>query len=151
MAETHGFMKALVEVQSDRILGFTMLGREAGEVIACVQTAMLAGLPYTGLRDAILTHPTMAEKVSVRCLRMSRRTRRQGLPGMSLAAQGPVLGKRPGRSGGEERSCSSCQGFRELVMTCFWHPVINQLRSPVLVFDGDGLALLAVSGARVWA
>ena len=39
-------------------------------------------------------------------------------------------------------------------MTCFWHPVINQLRSPVLVFDGDGLALLAVSGAhkaRVWA
>lgn len=61
MAETHGFMKALVEVQSDRILGFTMLGPEAGEVIAFVQTAMLAGLPYTGLRDAILTHPTMAE------------------------------------------------------------------------------------------
>lgn len=38
-----------------------MLGADAGEVIAVVQTAMLAGLPFTGLRDAILTHPTMAE------------------------------------------------------------------------------------------
>ncbi len=59
--ETHGFMKALVDAQSDRILGFTMLGPEAGEVMAVVQTAMLAGLPYPGLRDAIWTHPTMAE------------------------------------------------------------------------------------------
>ena len=61
MAETRGFMKALVDAQSDRILGFTMLGPEAGEVMAVVQTAMLAGMPYTGLRDAVLTHPTMAE------------------------------------------------------------------------------------------
>jgi pyruvate/2-oxoglutarate dehydrogenase complex dihydrolipoamide dehydrogenase (E3) component len=61
IAETQGFMKALVDAQSDRILGFTMLGPEAGEVMAVVQTAMLAGMPYTGLRDAILTHPTMAE------------------------------------------------------------------------------------------
>jgi Pyridine nucleotide-disulphide oxidoreductase, dimerisation domain/Pyridine nucleotide-disulphide oxidoreductase len=61
IAETHGFMKALVDAQSDRILGFTMLGPEAGEVMAVVQTAMLADMPYPGLRDAILTHPTMAE------------------------------------------------------------------------------------------
>jgi hypothetical protein len=61
IAETQGFMKALVDAQSDRILGFTMLGPEAGEVMAVVQTAMLAGMPYPGLRDAILTHPTMAE------------------------------------------------------------------------------------------
>jgi hypothetical protein len=54
-------MKALVGEVDDRILGFTMIGAEAGEVIAAVQTAILAGLPYTGLRDAILTHPTMAE------------------------------------------------------------------------------------------
>jgi pyruvate/2-oxoglutarate dehydrogenase complex dihydrolipoamide dehydrogenase (E3) component len=59
--ETRGFMKALLDVRSDRILGFTMFGPEAGEVMAVVQTAMLAGLPYTGLRDAILAHPTMAE------------------------------------------------------------------------------------------
>ena len=60
-AETRGCMKALVAADSDRILGFTMLGAEAGEVMAVVQTAMLAGMPYTGLRDAILAHPTMAE------------------------------------------------------------------------------------------
>jgi pyruvate/2-oxoglutarate dehydrogenase complex dihydrolipoamide dehydrogenase (E3) component len=62
--ETRGFMKALVEARTDRILGFTMFGAEAGEVMAVVQTAMLAGLPYTGLRDAILAHPTMAEGLS---------------------------------------------------------------------------------------
>jgi pyruvate/2-oxoglutarate dehydrogenase complex dihydrolipoamide dehydrogenase (E3) component len=59
--EGQGFMKALVVANDDRILGFAMIGAEAGEVVAVVQTAMLAGMPYTGLRDAILTHPTMAE------------------------------------------------------------------------------------------
>ncbi len=59
--ETRGFMKALLDARTDRILGFTMFGPEAGEVMAVVQTAMLAGMPYTGLRDAILAHPTMAE------------------------------------------------------------------------------------------
>jgi pyruvate/2-oxoglutarate dehydrogenase complex dihydrolipoamide dehydrogenase (E3) component len=54
-------MKALIEADGDRILGFTMVGPEAGEVMAVVQMAMLAGLPYSALRDAILTHPTMAE------------------------------------------------------------------------------------------
>jgi pyruvate/2-oxoglutarate dehydrogenase complex dihydrolipoamide dehydrogenase (E3) component len=61
ISETRGFMKALVEAGGDRILGFTMIGAEAGEVMAVVQTAMLAGMPYTGLRDAIIAHPTMAE------------------------------------------------------------------------------------------
>jgi pyruvate/2-oxoglutarate dehydrogenase complex dihydrolipoamide dehydrogenase (E3) component len=60
-SETAGFMKALVEAEGDRILGFAMLGAEAGEVVAVVQTAMLAGLPCTGLRDAIVTHPTVAQ------------------------------------------------------------------------------------------
>ncbi len=58
--ETQGFMKALVG-SDDRILGFTMIGAEAGEVMAAVQTAMLADLPYPRLRDAALAHPTMAE------------------------------------------------------------------------------------------
>jgi pyruvate/2-oxoglutarate dehydrogenase complex dihydrolipoamide dehydrogenase (E3) component len=61
MGETAGFMKVLVEATGDRILGFTMIGPEAGEVMAAVQTAILGGLPYTVCRDAILTHPTMAE------------------------------------------------------------------------------------------
>jgi len=59
--ETAGFMKVLVEAAGDRILGFAMIGPEAGEVMAVVQTAMLGGLPYTVFRDAILAHPTMAE------------------------------------------------------------------------------------------
>jgi pyruvate/2-oxoglutarate dehydrogenase complex dihydrolipoamide dehydrogenase (E3) component len=61
LGETRGFMKALVDARTDRILGFTMFGPEAGEVMAVVQTAILARMPYTGLRDAILAHPTMAE------------------------------------------------------------------------------------------
>ncbi|MBZ9710391.1 mercuric reductase (plasmid) [Mesorhizobium sp. B2-1-8] len=59
--ETTGFMKAIISADDDQILGFVMVGPEAGEVMATVQTAMLAGLPYTHLRDAILAHPTMAE------------------------------------------------------------------------------------------
>ncbi len=61
LSETRGFMKALVEADGDRILGFTMFGVEAGEVLAAVQVAMAGGLPYTMLRDMVLTHPTVAE------------------------------------------------------------------------------------------
>ena len=59
--ETRGFLKALIDTNDNRIIGFSMIGPEAGEVMAAVQMAMLAGFPYTVLRDAILTHPTMAE------------------------------------------------------------------------------------------
>jgi pyruvate/2-oxoglutarate dehydrogenase complex dihydrolipoamide dehydrogenase (E3) component len=59
--ETRGFMKVLVDANTDRILGFTMIGAEAGEVMAAVQTAMLAELPYTKLRDAVIAHLTFAE------------------------------------------------------------------------------------------
>ena len=61
LSETRGFMKALIDTESDRVLGFTAFGVDAGEIIAAVQIAMLAGLPYTVFRDAILTHPTLAE------------------------------------------------------------------------------------------
>ncbi len=61
LSETRGFYKALVAADSDRILGFTAFAPEAGEVLAAVQVAIAASLPYTSLRDAILTHPTMAE------------------------------------------------------------------------------------------
>src|SRR5208337_3572834 len=61
VSETRGFLKALVAAESDHILGFTAFGIEAGEIMATVQLAMLAGLPYTVLRDAIFTHPTLHE------------------------------------------------------------------------------------------
>jgi pyruvate/2-oxoglutarate dehydrogenase complex dihydrolipoamide dehydrogenase (E3) component len=61
LSETRGFLKALVEIDSGRILGFTALGVGAAEVMTSVQVAMGAGVPYTALRDAILTHPTLVE------------------------------------------------------------------------------------------
>ena len=63
--DTHGFMKAIVDTQSDLILGFTMVGSNAGEVVATVQMAMLGNLPYTTVRDAILSHPTIAEGLNM--------------------------------------------------------------------------------------
>ena len=61
IGEEQGFVKALFSTENDAILGFTMIGAEAGEVMTTVQTAMLGGLPYTILRDAIIAHPTMSE------------------------------------------------------------------------------------------
>jgi pyruvate/2-oxoglutarate dehydrogenase complex dihydrolipoamide dehydrogenase (E3) component len=60
MSQPRGFLKALVGAD-DRVLGFTAFGAEASELMAVAQTAMLGGLPYTALRDAIWTHPTAAE------------------------------------------------------------------------------------------
>ncbi|HYP14131.1 MAG TPA: mercuric reductase, partial [Bryobacteraceae bacterium] len=61
IAEPRGFMKMLVDVNSDQILGFTAIGAEASEMLAAVQTAMLGKLPYTLLRDGMFAHPTMSE------------------------------------------------------------------------------------------
>jgi pyruvate/2-oxoglutarate dehydrogenase complex dihydrolipoamide dehydrogenase (E3) component len=61
LSETRGFLKALVEADGNRILGFTGFGVGAGEILSSVQIAMVAGLPYTMLRDALLTHPTLVE------------------------------------------------------------------------------------------
>src|SRR5277367_74222 len=61
LSERRGFMKTLIDAQSDRILGFTAIGPEAGELMGTVQVAMLTGQPYTILRDAMFAHPTMTE------------------------------------------------------------------------------------------
>jgi pyruvate/2-oxoglutarate dehydrogenase complex dihydrolipoamide dehydrogenase (E3) component len=61
LSQTRGFMKALIEPGTDRVLGFTAFGVDAGEVMAAVQVVMAAGLPYTLLRDMVLAHPTIAE------------------------------------------------------------------------------------------
>jgi probable pyridine nucleotide-disulfide oxidoreductase len=65
LSETRGFMKAIVTAEGDAILGFAMLGAQAGEVVAAVQVAMWAQLPYTAFRDGILAHPTMAEGLNL--------------------------------------------------------------------------------------
>jgi pyruvate/2-oxoglutarate dehydrogenase complex dihydrolipoamide dehydrogenase (E3) component len=61
LSETRGFLKALVAAESDSILGFTAFGVGAAEIMTSVQIAMSAGVPYTKLRDSILTHPTLGE------------------------------------------------------------------------------------------
>lgn len=65
IGETKGFMKALLSPEDGRILGFTMIGAEAGEVMTVVQMAMQANANYTVLRDAVIAHPTMTEGLNV--------------------------------------------------------------------------------------
>ena len=65
ISETNGFMKALLSPGDGRILGFTMIGAEAGEVMTVVQVAMQAKASYLVLRDAVISHPTMAEGLNV--------------------------------------------------------------------------------------
>ncbi len=62
--ETRGMLKAVVDADTDRILGFAALGIAGGELMAAVQVAMLADLPYTALRDAVFAHPTLAEALN---------------------------------------------------------------------------------------
>jgi pyruvate/2-oxoglutarate dehydrogenase complex dihydrolipoamide dehydrogenase (E3) component len=61
LSETRGFLKALLSTTDDSILGFTGFGPEVGELLAPVQLAMANNLPFTSLRDLIITHPTMTE------------------------------------------------------------------------------------------
>jgi pyruvate/2-oxoglutarate dehydrogenase complex dihydrolipoamide dehydrogenase (E3) component len=70
LSERRGFMKTLIDAHSDRILGFTAFGPEAGELMGTVQLAMLAGLPYTMLRDAMFAHPTMTEGLKALFMRV---------------------------------------------------------------------------------
>jgi pyruvate/2-oxoglutarate dehydrogenase complex dihydrolipoamide dehydrogenase (E3) component len=61
LSEPRGFMKMLIAADSDEILGFTVFGAEASELMAAVQTAMIGRVPYTALRGAIYAHPSAAE------------------------------------------------------------------------------------------
>jgi pyruvate/2-oxoglutarate dehydrogenase complex dihydrolipoamide dehydrogenase (E3) component len=62
--EPRGLMKAVVDAETDRILGVAVFGLEGGEVAAALQVAMMGDLPYTALRDAVLPHPTLAESLN---------------------------------------------------------------------------------------
>ena len=62
--ESRGFMKAIVDADSDQILGAAVLGLEGGEIMAQLQIAMMGKLPYTALREAVFAHPTLAESLN---------------------------------------------------------------------------------------
>jgi pyruvate/2-oxoglutarate dehydrogenase complex dihydrolipoamide dehydrogenase (E3) component len=62
--EPRGVMKAVVDAETDQILGAAVLGLEGGEVASVLRVAMMGNLPYTALRDAMLPHPTLAEALN---------------------------------------------------------------------------------------
>jgi pyruvate/2-oxoglutarate dehydrogenase complex dihydrolipoamide dehydrogenase (E3) component len=62
--ETRGFMKAVVDAESGRILGAAVLGLEGGETATLFEVAMMGDLPYTALRDGVFSHPTLAESLN---------------------------------------------------------------------------------------
>jgi pyruvate/2-oxoglutarate dehydrogenase complex dihydrolipoamide dehydrogenase (E3) component len=64
MDETRGFMKAVVDAETNQILGAAVLGVEGGEVMAAFEVAMMGKLPYTALRDGVFAHPTLVESVN---------------------------------------------------------------------------------------
>jgi pyruvate/2-oxoglutarate dehydrogenase complex dihydrolipoamide dehydrogenase (E3) component len=64
MSETRGFMKAIIDADTNQILGAAVLGVEGGELMSMFEIAMLGKLPYTVLKDAILAHPTLAESLN---------------------------------------------------------------------------------------
>ncbi|MCW5317056.1 FAD-dependent oxidoreductase [Nostoc sp. KVJ3] len=65
LGQTDGLLKAIVDTETNRILGCSLLCHEAGEVISTVQMVMQAQMPYTVLRDGVLTHPTMTEGLNI--------------------------------------------------------------------------------------
>jgi pyruvate/2-oxoglutarate dehydrogenase complex dihydrolipoamide dehydrogenase (E3) component len=62
--ETRGFIKALVDAETNQILGAAVLGIEGGEVMSAIEIAMMGKLPYTALRDGVFAHPTLAESLN---------------------------------------------------------------------------------------
>ena len=63
--QTDGLLKAIIDTETGRILGCSLLCHEAGEVISTVQMVMQAQMPYTVLRDGVLAHPTMTEGLNM--------------------------------------------------------------------------------------
>jgi pyruvate/2-oxoglutarate dehydrogenase complex dihydrolipoamide dehydrogenase (E3) component len=59
--ESQGVMKAIVDADTEQILGCAILGIEGGELMAMIEIAMLGKVRYPVLREAIFAHPTLAE------------------------------------------------------------------------------------------
>jgi pyruvate/2-oxoglutarate dehydrogenase complex dihydrolipoamide dehydrogenase (E3) component len=62
--ESRGLMKAIVDAESEEILGATVLGIEGGEVMSVFQMAMMGRLKYSVLQQAVFAHPTLAESLN---------------------------------------------------------------------------------------
>jgi pyruvate/2-oxoglutarate dehydrogenase complex dihydrolipoamide dehydrogenase (E3) component len=62
--EARGFMKALVDSETNQILGAAVLGIEGGEIMAMLEIAMIGRVPFPILREGIFAHPTLAESLN---------------------------------------------------------------------------------------
>jgi hypothetical protein len=102
ISETCGFMKALIDTESDRILGFTMFGASAGEVMTTVQMTMLAGSPYMALRDAIITQVRRAEAAKVTHKKSNKVERQEMRGGLCGEAEDKI----------DRLRCAEFQSFR---------------------------------------
>ena len=73
MDEVRGFMKAIVDADTDQILGAAILGIEGGEIMSVIQMAMMGKVPYTAIRDGVFAHPTLAESLNNLFMAMDRK------------------------------------------------------------------------------
>jgi pyruvate/2-oxoglutarate dehydrogenase complex dihydrolipoamide dehydrogenase (E3) component len=64
VGEIRGFMKAIIDADTEQILGAAILGLEGGEIMTVLEVAMMGKLPYTAIRDGIFAHPTLAESLN---------------------------------------------------------------------------------------
>jgi pyruvate/2-oxoglutarate dehydrogenase complex dihydrolipoamide dehydrogenase (E3) component len=72
MAESRGFVKAVVDAETRQILGAAVLGVEGGEIMSMLEIAMMARLPYTALEDGIFAHPALAEGLNTLFMNMEK-------------------------------------------------------------------------------
>jgi pyruvate/2-oxoglutarate dehydrogenase complex dihydrolipoamide dehydrogenase (E3) component len=70
--ETRGFMKAIVDADTNQILGAAILGIEGGEIMSALEIAIMGKVPYTTLRDGTFAHPTLAESLNNLFMAMDR-------------------------------------------------------------------------------
>jgi pyruvate/2-oxoglutarate dehydrogenase complex dihydrolipoamide dehydrogenase (E3) component len=61
---TRGFMKAIVDAETKRILGVAILGEQGGELMSLLEVAMMGNVNYEQLREAVFAHPTLSESIN---------------------------------------------------------------------------------------
>ncbi len=76
--ETHGFMKVVIDAETNLILGAAILGIEGGEIMGALEIAMMGKLPYTALRDGVFAHPTLIESLNNLFMAMDKEEKQKG-------------------------------------------------------------------------
>ncbi|HEV3202425.1 MAG TPA: mercuric reductase [Bryobacteraceae bacterium] len=72
MAESRGFIKAIVDAETRQILGAAVLAVEGGEIMSMLEIAMMGKLPYTALENGIFAHPALSEGLNTLFMSMEK-------------------------------------------------------------------------------